>query len=263
MPNIKLAIIDHISSASAILFPIKKIIEALKPFGILILIDGAHAPGQVPELGLEDLGADFYTGTLHKWTYATKGAAILWVDPRHQSWLKPLVKSHNYNKGFQAEFFQQVVGLLETVSILNQFSHAHSIVLLSIAFLLGKDTFFDMQVAMMALFFGRVKLLLLCRVANIVSKFNTMAVPLWPLEVHFSPAVHGVVVRTLSEKCPICHLGNRRLDTVPLCRGGFGLLSIRGRPKSHRQSCERASGFRPRAVYPVVPSGASTYSRVT
>ena len=50
--NIKIAIIDHISSCSAIKFPVKKIIEALKPFNILILIDGAHAPGQIPSLDL-------------------------------------------------------------------------------------------------------------------------------------------------------------------------------------------------------------------
>ena len=50
--NIKVAIIDHISSCSAIKFPVKKIIEALKSFDILILIDGAHAPGQIPNLDL-------------------------------------------------------------------------------------------------------------------------------------------------------------------------------------------------------------------
>ena len=50
--NIKIAIIDHISSCSAIKFPVKKIIEALKPYNILTLIDGAHAPGQIPNLNL-------------------------------------------------------------------------------------------------------------------------------------------------------------------------------------------------------------------
>merc|ERR1712012_796949 len=75
--NVKIAIIDHISSCSAIKFPVKKIIEALKPYNVLTLIDGAHAPGQIPNLNLDTLGADFYTGTLHKWCYATKGSAIL------------------------------------------------------------------------------------------------------------------------------------------------------------------------------------------
>ena len=56
----------------------------------------------------DTLGADFYTGTLHKWCYATKGSAILWVDPKHQNWVLPLVKSFGYQLNFQAEFFFQV-----------------------------------------------------------------------------------------------------------------------------------------------------------
>ena len=50
--NVKIAIIDHISSCSAIKFPVKKIIEALKLYNVLTLIDGAHAPGQIPNLNL-------------------------------------------------------------------------------------------------------------------------------------------------------------------------------------------------------------------
>lgn len=109
--NVKIAIIDHISSASAILFPVDQIIKALRRLQKppLILIDGAHAPGQVAELKLDDLEADFYTGTLHKWCYATKGTAFLWVHPKHQDWVRPLVTSHNYNKGFQEEFYCQVI----------------------------------------------------------------------------------------------------------------------------------------------------------
>lgn len=108
--KVKIAIIDHISSASAILFPVKALIKALKTLdeSILILIDGAHAPGQISDLNLEALNADFYTGTLHKWCYATKGTAFLWARPQHQAWLRPLVTSHNYKLGFKEEFYQQV-----------------------------------------------------------------------------------------------------------------------------------------------------------
>ena len=78
-----------------------------------ILVDGAHAPGQIANLALDQLDADFYTGTLHKWCYATKGTAILWVHPKHQSWVRPLVTSHNYQKGYQEEFFMQVTQCLK------------------------------------------------------------------------------------------------------------------------------------------------------
>ena len=106
--KVKIAIIDHISSCSAIKFPVRRIIEGLKALGVLTLVDGAHAPGQIANLALDQLDADFYTGTLHKWCYATKGTAILWVNPKHQSWVRPLVTSHNYLKGYQEEFFKQV-----------------------------------------------------------------------------------------------------------------------------------------------------------
>ena len=109
----KIAIIDHISSASAIQFPVRRIVEGLKAMHVLTLVDGAHAPGQIANLALDQLDADFYTGTLHKWCYATKGTAILWVHPKHQSWVRPLVTSHNYQKGYQEEFFMQVTQCLK------------------------------------------------------------------------------------------------------------------------------------------------------
>ena len=118
LSNVKIAIIDHISSASAIQFPVGRIVEGLKAMQVLTLVDGAHAPGQIANLALDQLKADFYTGTLHKWCYATKGTAILWVHPKHQSWVRPLVTSHNYLKGYQEEFFMQV-----TIQLLGIYEH--------------------------------------------------------------------------------------------------------------------------------------------
>ena len=69
LQNVDFVIIDHISSASALVFPIKKMIDECKNRGITVLIDGAHAPGQL-NLNLNELGADFYVGNLHKWCYA-------------------------------------------------------------------------------------------------------------------------------------------------------------------------------------------------
>ena len=61
--DIKLAIVDHITSASAILMPVKRIAELCHMNGVMVLVDGAHAPGQIP-LNMEDLGVDFYCGRL-------------------------------------------------------------------------------------------------------------------------------------------------------------------------------------------------------
>lgn len=81
-------------------------IEECRKRGVLVLIDGAHAPGQV-EINLEDLCPDFYVGNFHKWLYTPRGCAFLWVHRDHQSWCTPLVTSRQYNNGFQIEFCVQ------------------------------------------------------------------------------------------------------------------------------------------------------------
>ena len=104
--SVKLVIIDHISSPSAIVFPVQKICIELKKLGVLVLVDGAHAPGQIA-LNLEELGADFYTGNLHKWCYAPRGSAFLWVSPDMQGQIEPLVTSHLYGQSMADQFFMQ------------------------------------------------------------------------------------------------------------------------------------------------------------
>lgn len=89
-------LVDHITSPTAMVLPVKDILDVLRPKGIRVLVDGAHAPGQVP-LALQDLGADYYTGNLHKWACAPKGSAFLYVRPEHQETIHPVTISHGYN----------------------------------------------------------------------------------------------------------------------------------------------------------------------
>ncbi|XP_062619113.1 uncharacterized protein LOC134280688 [Saccostrea cucullata] len=114
-PKIRLVVIDHISSTTALVFPLKKMIAECRKRGVLVLVDGAHAPGHV-EVNLEDLQADFYTGSFHKWLYAPRGCAILWISKKHQDWCIPLVTSNNYKKGVQLEYFIQ--GLRDNIPYL-------------------------------------------------------------------------------------------------------------------------------------------------
>jgi len=102
-PRTRLAVIDHIASHSALVFPAARIAAACRAAGVPILIDGAHAPGQI-DLDLTAIGADFYTGNCHKWLCAPKCSAFLWVAPNRQTTLHPTVISHGFGSGFQAEF---------------------------------------------------------------------------------------------------------------------------------------------------------------
>jgi isopenicillin-N epimerase len=94
-PKTKLAVIDHVTSPTALVFPIEEIVAALEP-DIPVLVDGAHGPGQVP-LTIDDLGSSWYTGNLHKWVCAPKGAAFLHSRADRIEMTVPAVISHGYN----------------------------------------------------------------------------------------------------------------------------------------------------------------------
>ena len=94
-PRTRVIFLDHLTSPTALTFPVEPIIAHARAEGILTIIDGAHAPGQIP-LNLAELGADIYIGACHKWLCAPKGSAFLYVRREIQPMLEPLIVSWGY-----------------------------------------------------------------------------------------------------------------------------------------------------------------------
>lgn len=93
--NTKVVFLNQMSSATALIFPVKEICDKAQQLGLITIVDGAHVPGHI-DLNISELNPDYYTGTLHKWMLAPRGSSFLYVKPEFQNDLEPLVVSWGY-----------------------------------------------------------------------------------------------------------------------------------------------------------------------
>jgi isopenicillin-N epimerase len=98
----KAVFISHITSATALILPVKEIVDIAKSKGLFTIVDGAHAPGHVP-VDLKVLDADVYTGACHKWMCTPKGCSFLYVRKELQHLFDPLVVSWGYGNAMPSK----------------------------------------------------------------------------------------------------------------------------------------------------------------
>jgi isopenicillin-N epimerase len=102
-PRTRLAVIDHITSQTALVLPVAAIVAECHARGVPVLVDGAHAPGSLA-LDIPSIGADWYVANLHKWAHAPRACGILWAAPGRQRDLHHPVVSWGFGHGFRDEF---------------------------------------------------------------------------------------------------------------------------------------------------------------
>jgi isopenicillin-N epimerase len=99
----RIAILDHITSESALVLPLSEMAAVCRKKGVSVLADAAHGPGAIA-LDIPTLGVDWYTGNLHKWAWAPRGSGLLWTARDRQPELHPPVISWGLDRGYTQEF---------------------------------------------------------------------------------------------------------------------------------------------------------------
>ena len=102
-PRTRVLVLDHVTSETALVLPVREIASRCRAKGVRVLVDGAHAPGALA-LDVPSLGVDWYSANLHKWAFTPRASGFLWVAPERHEGLHPTVISWGLDQGLSAEF---------------------------------------------------------------------------------------------------------------------------------------------------------------
>ena len=97
-PRTRLALLDHVTSETALVLPLAEMAAACRTRGVAVLVDGAHAPGAI-DVDIAALGVDWYVANLHKWAFAPRSCGIVWAAPERRAGLHPCVLSWDVTSG--------------------------------------------------------------------------------------------------------------------------------------------------------------------
>jgi isopenicillin-N epimerase len=101
--RVRLVVVDHITSPTGTVLPVAEVAAAAREVGALTFVDAAHVPGHLPA-DPAATGADFWSGTWHKWGFAPRGTTGLWVAGPERGGLDPLTTSWNDGLPFPQPF---------------------------------------------------------------------------------------------------------------------------------------------------------------
>jgi len=99
----RLIVVDHVTSPSALVMPVREITDFASDRGIQVLVDGAHGPGMLP-LHIDELNATWYAGNCHKWLGTPRGCGFLWTKPSRQALVRPTTISHGVGMSYHEAF---------------------------------------------------------------------------------------------------------------------------------------------------------------
>ena len=87
-PRLKLMALTHVTHRTGLVMPVEAIAKAAREHGVDVILDGAHALGQI-EFNLAELGIPFAGFNLHKWIGAPLTLGFLYIAPERLADIDP------------------------------------------------------------------------------------------------------------------------------------------------------------------------------